>query len=282
MPHASRVNLRHELDRVRRTRGERLSLDRIGVAIAAAAGTLLMFQLIASARGGDPMAADGIAGLSPDDYAASPLPPHLRERLHRRFADGLPAGLAGSGGAGRESGEAGGAVQFEVEYGWAGPDLLVDDGTRSGAFEVRLLSAEFDGSAPDPSDTEIVAEDRWVEYRRGTIVEWYGARRGALEQGFTIDSARLVGELRLRLTLGAVLKPGPGVGAASAGAPHAGSLRYAGIRARDADGDALPVRMQVAGKEMTLTIDTRGAAYPVVVGPMRLEPQPADVDSGPP
>lgn len=268
MAQAGRVNLRHELDRLRRTRGERLSLDRIGVAIAAFACTLLMFQLITSARGGEPVAADAIAGPSSADVAAGALPPHLRERRDRRVENGSSAGFSVPDGGRRESGEAEGAARLEVEYGWAGPTAVIDDGWRTRRIELRPAAVEIDGVALPTAATEVVADDAWIEYHRGAVVEWFADGPGGLVHGLTIEDAPSAAQLEVRLSRGAVaIRPDAAGDGVRAGRPV---LHYAGVRARDASGAELRAVANAVGTGLALSIDVRDARYPVVIGPLRL------------
>jgi FG-GAP repeat/Bacterial Ig-like domain (group 3) len=107
-----------------------------------------------------------------------------------------------------------------------------------------------------------------VVYSRGALREWYANGPLGLEQGF--DVARppsiatgglvfelsLSGALRPRIQAGAVLLPGDGA-----------TLRYTAPEARDALGRRLRSRLQLTNGRLVISVDDRGARYPVRVDP---------------
>ena len=113
-----------------------------------------------------------------------------------------------------------------------------------------------------------------VEYRRGTLVEWYANGPSGLEQGFTLSSSpprRGTGRLTLALDLSgnltASLDPdGRGLAFLRAGNPIP-VLRYAGLIAYDAAGRNLPAHLELSGRTLLVRVDDAGARYPVVIDP---------------
>ena len=117
------------------------------------------------------------------------------------------------------------------------------------------------------------AELNRIEYRRGSLTEWYINGPAGLEQGFTItkppgkanhqpltialslsrDLTAAVDENHTGLTLEA---PGGKTG-----------LRYAGLSAADAAGKELPAWLEVQGERLLLRVRDTGARYPVVIDP---------------
>jgi FG-GAP repeat/Bacterial Ig-like domain (group 3) len=107
-----------------------------------------------------------------------------------------------------------------------------------------------------------------VVYRLGAVREWYVNGPLGLEQGF--DVARppaavtgglvfelsLSGALRPRVRSGAVLLSGGGV-----------TLRYTAPRASDAAGRRLPSALRLSNGHLVISVDDRGARYPVRVDP---------------
>jgi hypothetical protein len=101
-----------------------------------------------------------------------------------------------------------------------------------------------------------------VSYVRGSVREWWANGPLGLEQGFDI-AKRPAGSGALTLSLavptgarldhGTVLLPG--------------GLRYADVRATDADGRVLPSWLQVRGGRVLVRVEDRGAKYPVRVDP---------------
>ena len=139
-------------------------------------------------------------------------------------------------------------------------------------------------SEPSPSN------HNRVEYRRGSLVEWYVNGPAGLEQGFTISarpesvarnsqvqpahSLPLTIALAIRGNLTAVASsPDPEVARGRAkdltlcdGSGHA-ALRYTGLNARDAGGRELASWMELDGQVLRLRVDDTGARYPVVIDP---------------
>jgi len=112
-----------------------------------------------------------------------------------------------------------------------------------------------------------------IDYRRGSLTEWYVNRPEGVEQGFTLAARpglagpgeRLTIVLEVTGGLEPVLAPaGDAVLLESAGQAQ---LRYTGLRAWDATGRELPARLDVRGRDVRLAIADMGAVYPVTVDP---------------
>jgi hypothetical protein len=110
-----------------------------------------------------------------------------------------------------------------------------------------------------------------VSYRRKELVEWYANGPSGVEQGFTVATApRGTGPLSLGLALSGTLRARlvDGGRAVSLIEPSGRAvLRYAGLSAVDASGRSLPARLGVSGRRLTLSIDDRGARYPLRIDP---------------
>ncbi len=112
-----------------------------------------------------------------------------------------------------------------------------------------------------------------VEYRRGALTEWYVNGPLGLEQGFTVaepPAQRTSGPLTLALTLSGTLRASLEPGAtdlelALEGQPAA--LRYRGLAAWDATGQALPAWLELEGRTLLVRVDDAGARYPVTIDP---------------
>jgi FG-GAP repeat protein len=112
-----------------------------------------------------------------------------------------------------------------------------------------------------------------VEYRHGSLTEWYINGPMGLEQGFTVNQPPggfclqpltivlgLSGDLNVavdRDRKGMSLKERHGKLA----------LSYAGVSAHDAAGKELPAWLEVQGHVMLLRVDDKAAGYPVTVDP---------------
>lgn len=125
---------------------------------------------------------------------------------------------------------------------------------------------------PLPAIAPRVTRNR-VEYRRGSLAEWYVNGPVGLEQGFTIDRApgkTKVQLLTIALTLSGDLHAVVDEGKTSLTlTDHVGrsQLRYTGLSAYDADGKVLPAWIELRGKRLLLRVDDVGARYPLVVDP---------------
>jgi uncharacterized repeat protein (TIGR01451 family) len=114
------------------------------------------------------------------------------------------------------------------------------------------------------------ADEERVEYRRGPLTEWYVNRPTGLEQGFELEEPRprrgcriavamaVGGDLDVRAEHG---------GAAFADRRGAVRIRYADLKAWDADGRELASGMEVVDQRIDLVVDTRAARFPVTVDP---------------
>jgi hypothetical protein len=113
----------------------------------------------------------------------------------------------------------------------------------------------------------VVARNR-VTYELGGVREWFANGPLGLEQGFTVARSpragagrllfdvSLTGGMRARVSGNAITLSG-----------HGASLRYEGLVATDASGRRLPASMSVRGGRVILSVDDRGAQYPVTVDP---------------
>ncbi len=108
---------------------------------------------------------------------------------------------------------------------------------------------------------------RRLDFARGGDREWWANTESGLEHGWTLatgpaDRSTIVVDIG-----GAeVVVDSDGHGASFVSAD--GELRYAGLVAFDAVGDALPARMAAASGGLSIEIDTHGARFPVTVDPV--------------
>ena len=142
--------------------------------------------------------------------------------------------------------------------------------TRAGSITFTLAGVArgevFHRLAPARPTVEV----NRVDYRRGAISEWYVNGPLGLEQGFTLASPPApgsAGRLALQLDLGGSLaarRVGGDVVFVRDGKPV---LRYRGLAAWDAVGRPLAASLALTGRTLALTVDDRGARYPVTVDP---------------
>ncbi len=161
------------------------------------------------------------------------------------------------------------AQGLDVAFGRAGVQIS------SGATRVGLtLRAAGSGAQLEPVGK---ATRRYsggtFSYLRLGLDEWYVKRAAGVEQGFTVarplpDTAR--GTLTLALSLSgdarAALAPGGQSVTFTSGSGPA--LSYGGLVATDARGRSLPSRLALAGRELELRVDVRGARFPVRIDPL--------------
>jgi hypothetical protein len=148
-------------------------------------------------------------------------------------------------------------------------------GARGGAHASIALHAIGFGAAIHPVGAlaQPLAHGNRVEYRRGAATEWFANGPSGVEQGFTI-SAQPVGMRSGALTLSLGLSGTLSVRrAASGGLVFMGAggkamLRYGDLSVADARGTALPAHMTVAHQRVLISVDTRGARYPLTVDPL--------------
>jgi hypothetical protein len=125
---------------------------------------------------------------------------------------------------------------------------------------------------PLPQATPTAFANR-VEYRRGPVTEWYVNGPIGLEQGFTLarPPAGAAGEVSLALVSSGDFTPrldDDERGVTLVDREGRPGLRYAGLTAFDAEGRELPARLDIEANVLRLSVDDRGAQYPITVDPI--------------
>ncbi|MEI7849657.1 MAG: hypothetical protein WCK35_27930 [Chloroflexota bacterium] len=110
-----------------------------------------------------------------------------------------------------------------------------------------------------------------LEYRRGTLTEWYRSNGFGVQQGFTISSAPSGGgPVLLQLQVGTDLQALPDADqrgiSFSSGAGQ--TLRYDALKVFDANGQDLPASLNYADGQITIQLDDSQAVYPITVDPL--------------
>jgi hypothetical protein len=115
-----------------------------------------------------------------------------------------------------------------------------------------------------------------IEYAREGFVEWYENRREGIEQGFTVDSEPPgEGPLRIEGLFGGGLLAQMSDGDGSIDFLNEDGvrvLRYSDLVAWDAGGQVLPTEIDLADESIRLTVDDRGAVYPITIDPIMTVP----------
>jgi hypothetical protein len=139
-------------------------------------------------------------------------------------------------------------------------------------WEVSLVDWGREGALEPVPPAELEVDENLIEYRRGTLLEWYRNDEHGLEQGFTLNAPpegnQASGQLQLDLNLGGNLLPlvdSDGVHVEFVGSNGEAVLTYGALAATGAEGRFLPVWLAVNGSTLTLFVDDSGATYPIMV-----------------
>ena len=147
---------------------------------------------------------------------------------------------------------------------------------------LTLAAAGYAGAMQPVPAAELIAAGNRVEYRRGTISEWYVNDQRGLEQGFTITAPPPGGKgrspLRLDLALSGDLIPvlsDDGQSIDFTTLDGVAVLRYSQLHAYDASGRQLPARLSLSHRDrgtIRITVEDAGAAYPLTIDPLATSP----------
>jgi len=170
-------------------------------------------------------------------------------------------------------------AEYERHRHGAFPDAR--GGYQARSFEQQWL-AHFDGRgvsvAPDQGGwrwglemaavtgkAKVTVDVNRVTYRwSDALDEWYVNDTRGLEHGFTLRSPR-----EIRLSVRGGLRPRPiATGMEFVDGSGVARMKYTGLEAHDADGRRLSARMKLAGADLILTVDDRGARYPITIDPL--------------
>ncbi len=156
-----------------------------------------------------------------------------------------------------------------LDFTRAGAELRTQ-GTR---WTMETLGYGYGDSLRRVSATAAQAKANHVEYRRGSLTEWYANGPIGLEQGFTLaeppgksNGQPLTIALAMSGDLAATVEPDR-TSLTLTGTNRRPVLRYTGLTARDAAGRRLQSWLELKGDRLLLRVDDRGALYPVVVDP---------------
>lgn len=198
----------------------------------------------------DPRPPDASAGLAPAVAAALAPPEYHLAPDAGGFAAANPA------------------QDLAVGFTQAGVRVTAGAG---GRLDLSVSALGRQGALEAPPQPELVADGARVEYRRGTVTEWYVNDPRGVEQGFTLDAAP-AGHPSFPLVV-ALTADGlrPVLDSTSASIRFEGqgtTVHYGGLHAYDATGRSLPSRLGLSAGTVTLTVDDAGAAYPVTIDPL--------------
>jgi len=147
-------------------------------------------------------------------------------------------------------------------------------------LEVGLLSWGRPGRAVTPSEPHPEAAGHRATWRRDAgLVEWLESGGRGFEHGFTLEAPPPgAGPLVFDLRFGGGLQPVVGRDRRSVSFARRGGqlalLRYAELSASDAEGRALPARLELGGIDaergwaLRIVVDDAGARYPIEIDPL--------------
>jgi len=160
--------------------------------------------------------------------------------------------------------------------------------TSGGAHASIALRAIGSGAALHPVGLArpLARGGNRVEYRRDGATEWFANGPAGVEQGFTIPTkpaGASHGTLTLALGLSGTFtaRPGMGGGLLLIGAGDKALLRYGDLSVADAHGRSLPARLAVEHGRVLISVDTRGARYPLTVDPLVQDAELTAADGAP-
>jgi len=162
--------------------------------------------------------------------------------------------------------------QFTARFGETG--VSVQPWAHTHPVELRLTQIGYGDQLAPVAQAAVQAEANRIEYRRGTVVEWYVNSPLGLEQGFTLNSPPAGGDgikpLRLAMQVAgefsmALAAESQSVVWRDANGKHV--LRYGGLHAYDARGKVLKSGLQLMQGGIAIEVADHGAQYPIVIDP---------------
>ncbi len=163
-------------------------------------------------------------------------------------------------------------------------------------LEMTLSGYGYDGAMAPVQSVQpgaIMASGHRIEYRRGSLTEWYVNDKQGLEQGVTLSQPPAnigTGPLLVEWTVSGSLKPcleqkGTEIAFCNTGGQTI--LHYSGLKAWDANGQSLSARLAVqsAGPEdlqsrISYVVDATGASYPILIDPVFTQAKKLLADDG--
>ena len=138
---------------------------------------------------------------------------------------------------------------------------------RDGSLSPAPPAAVGLGPCRDPAldvDGRCVAR---VDLHRPGLTEWWVNSEAGLEQGWTVQEPGGDGPLVLALGVDGFEARLEGPGSIRLDHPRR-TLRYAGLKAEDADGASLPATLDLVDGAIVVTVAVDGAAWPVEIDPL--------------
>lgn len=216
--------------------------------------------LSATSFAGDPL---GVTAGTPESAIPDALLDVVRETLD---ADACQAVRTGDGWEARSRG----GLQ-STRFVDGSIELSENGAEHAEPFGLTLERVGRLGQTRAVEDADVVVEGRFVEYRRGPIVEWYVNDERGLEQGFTLDVPPTgEGPLELRIAVdggyrGQLIDPR----SMRLESDEGPTVEYSGLTAWDVDGRDLDAWLSFDDAGLiVLRVDDEDANYPVTIDPI--------------
>ncbi len=123
---------------------------------------------------------------------------------------------------------------------------------------------------------DVRTSDNRVEIDRGNITEWYVNSPDGIEQGFTISKPiGNAGKLNIDMKLTGDLHPKFAEDCRAIdfyGNSNVAVISYSKLKVTDAMGNILPSKFEAINGGLRISVDDRGATYPVIVDPLATSP----------
>jgi hypothetical protein len=226
-----------------------------------------LLSLVASCKGESPLGQGGVGG--EHDSAAIPAALRMSALRMAQQAPGHDFEARPGGALSAPIGESGTAARVEVS---AEGRVEVTPARGGARFALRTVRAGRRGAGALAAVSSTRADGQEAVLARGSIEERYLAGPRGLEQSFQV-SAPPPGKGPLEIDVafdGVAPEAVPGSRDRVRLRDDGGTVRggYRDLLAADADGRALPARMEVSAGRVSLVIEDAGAAYPVAVDPL--------------
>lgn len=151
-----------------------------------------------------------------------------------------------------------------------------NSGKAAWSWGLALQGIETKNGKQPVAPPERVIQGNRIEYRRGTLTEWYINETAGLEQGFTLAEAPDGGTEDLTLVLamsGDTLVSAVQQDGIVLSHPDQGVVLHFGqLLATDATGRELPSLFSVQDNTLRIHVATADAVYPVVIDPLATSP----------
>jgi uncharacterized repeat protein (TIGR01451 family) len=160
---------------------------------------------------------------------------------------------------------------YDTTFRREGIEIVSAQPTASWRLGVSVTGYGHDGDVRPLPSAEPWPEKERVEYRRGPVTEWYVNRPAGLEQGFELQepTPREAGALVVAMAVGGDLDVvASGQGASFTRRSGETLVRYADLKAWDANGRPLGTRLEAADRGLRLIVEADGARFPVTVDPV--------------